>query len=481
MLGTDAFDAAPTTAIAIAGIDVDGPGETAVPAAGASLPPDLAAKARKAERALVKWLPLAQHYLDCLARHENPAPSLIESFRRFFAIGQPLACEFAAAIGVPGNDVGDCAQNVWCDLLTALPRLHYDPRVGKLSSWLYAIVRNEAANLVRHAGPRMGPIGARALAVPALIDPDPLRELEQQVERDLLDQAMVQLRQHVSNDNYQVLYLRLVQGFSVHDTAQAMGKSNEWVRFKIRGRNPFLIFGLGCVTLPPMPRRPRNAAGGLVYHVLNRANRRGRIFHKDRDYEAFETILEAATQRGPGVRVLGWCLMPNHWHLVLWPRKDGDLTAFMRWLTITHTQRHHAHYHTAGQGHLYQGRFKSFAVQEDHHFLMLMRYVHSNPLRAKLVARAEQWAWSTLSGRIERDRRWQEVIAPWPVPRPRNWPQIVNGTQDEAEQRAIRTSITRSRPLGSDDWTARTVARLGLDWTVRPRGRPRKTAAEAAK
>jgi len=194
------------------------------------LPPDLAAKARKAERALVKWLPLAQQYLECLAHHDAPGPPLIEGFRRFFALCQPLTCEFAFAIGVSASDVGDCAQTVWRDLLTALARLRYDPRRGKFSSWLFAIVRNEAADLVRHAGPRTGPIGARALTVPALIDPDPLRELEQQVERDLLDQAMVQLRQHVSIDNYQILYLRLVQGFSVHDTAQAMGKSNEWVR-----------------------------------------------------------------------------------------------------------------------------------------------------------------------------------------------------------------------------------------------------------
>lgn len=230
-----------------------------------------------------------------------------------------------------------------------------------------------------------------------------------------------------------------------------------------------------------MPRRPRHAPGGLVYHVLNRANRRGRIFHKDRDYEAFEAVLEAAAGRVPGMRVLGWCLMPNHWHLVLWPQKDGELAAFMRWLTITHTQRHHAHYHTAGQGHLYQGRFKSFPVQEDHHFLVLMRYVHANPLRAKLVERAEQWPWSTLARRIERDERWKKVLTPWPAPRPRNWLQIVNAAQDEGERRAVHTSITRSRPLGSDAWTDKMVAKLGLEWTVHPRGRPRKTTPKDEK
>lgn len=240
MLGMDAPDLAATKAIAIAGMAVDGPVETGRRAAGASLPPDLAAQAHKAEAALVKWLPLAQQYLECLARHEDPGPVLLEGFRGFFGICQPLTCEFAVAIGVGGNDVGDCAQNVWRDLLTALPRLHFDPRRGKFSSWLYAIVRNEAANFVRHAGPRTGSIGARALAVPALIDPDPLRELEQQVERGLLDQAMAELRQHVSSDNYQILYLRLIQRFSTSDTAEAMGKSAQWVGLRSCRTAPML-------------------------------------------------------------------------------------------------------------------------------------------------------------------------------------------------------------------------------------------------
>ena len=84
-----------------------------------------------------------------------------------------------------------------------------------------------------------------------------------------------------------------------------------------------------------MPRVARKAPGGLVYHVLNRANGRLRLFKKDEDYAAFEKVLLAAFERVP-IRILAWCLMPNHWHFVLWPRKDGELTAFMRWLSLTH-------------------------------------------------------------------------------------------------------------------------------------------------
>ena len=144
-----------------------------------------------------------------------------------------------------------------------------------------------------------------------------------------------------------------------------------------------------------MPRQARSAPGGLVYHVMNRGNGRSRIFRKKADYAAFEHVLREALHRTP-TRLLGWCLMPNHWHLVIWPRADGELTAFVRWLTHTHTQCWHAHYHTSGQGHVYQGRFKSFPIEEDEHLLTVLRYVERNALRANFTQRAEDWRWGSL-------------------------------------------------------------------------------------
>ena len=130
-----------------------------------------------------------------------------------------------------------------------------------------------------------------------------------------------------------------------------------------------------------MGRPLRIAEPGLVYHALNRGNGRRTLFFKDEDYRAFERVLHEAHARTP-VRLLAYCLMPNHWHFVLWPERPRELSRFLGWLTLTHAQRWHAHYHNAGSGHLYQGRFKSFPIQEDDHLLTVCRYVERNALRA---------------------------------------------------------------------------------------------------
>ena len=126
-----------------------------------------------------------------------------------------------------------------------------------------------------------------------------------------------------------------------------------------------------------MARPPRAAEGGLIYHALNRANARLRIFDEEADYAAFVKVLAEVVTR-TGMRLLAYCVMPNHFHLVVWPVGDGDLSRFMRLLTLTHTQRWHAHRRSAGTGHLYQGRFKSFPVQGDGHFSTVCRYVERN-------------------------------------------------------------------------------------------------------
>lgn len=221
-----------------------------------------------------------------------------------------------------------------------------------------------------------------------------------------------------------------------------------------------------------MPRRPRNAPGGLIYHVLNRAVARLTLFDKDADYEAFERVMAEALEKHP-TRLLSYCIMPNHWHLVIRPRTDGELTDFVRWLTHTHVMRWHAHYGTSGTGHLYQGRFKSFPVQTGEHFYTLIRYVERNARRANLVDRAEQWRWSSLWRRVSGDDDARKLLHPWPLPEPADWVRIVNRPQREAELIAIRQSVQRGSPFGSSQWQIRTAARLGLDWTLRPRGRPR--------
>lgn len=221
-----------------------------------------------------------------------------------------------------------------------------------------------------------------------------------------------------------------------------------------------------------MPRIARHAPGGIAYHVLNRANGRLRLFKKDDDFLAFEKVLMAAGERVPGARVLDWCLMSNHFHLVLWPRRDGELTAFMRWLTLTHAQRwKHAH-GAVGHGHLYQGRFKSFPVQADEHLLNVLRYVERNPVRAKLARRAEQWRWGSCFVRGDRKHPMRAMLADWPIDRPRNWAEWVNTPQTPEEEAAMKSHIARGRPLGDPAWTLRTAQSLRLEQTLRPRGRP---------
>jgi putative transposase len=220
-----------------------------------------------------------------------------------------------------------------------------------------------------------------------------------------------------------------------------------------------------------MPRIARNAPGGLVYHVLNRANGRLRLFKNDDDFLAFEKVLMLAHQRVP-IRILDWCVMPNHWHLALWPARDGELTAFMRCLTLTHAQRwKHAHA-AVGHGHLYQGRFKSFPIEQDEHLLTVLRYVERNPLRAELARRAEQWRWGSCHVRQQPRHDLHGLLSDWPVDRPRRWLETVNLPQAESEEKRVKDCIERSRPLGDERWGREMARALSLEHTFRPRGRP---------
>src|SRR5688500_8075499 len=225
-----------------------------------------------------------------------------------------------------------------------------------------------------------------------------------------------------------------------------------------------------------MPRHPRGGTGGVVFHAFNRANARRRLFRNDGDYLAFVAAMTEAFRRVP-IRILAWCVMPNHFHLVLWPRDDRELSAFMQRLTQTHAVRwRHAH-NTVGDGSLYQGRFKAFPVQHDQHFLVVVRYVERNALRARLVRRAEDWRWGSAWVRTHPDDALAELLSPSPVDLPRNWLVLLNTPQTVAVEDAVRLSLRRSRPFGDDAWQRRTAARFDLVHTLRRPGRPRKSTS----
>jgi putative transposase len=227
-----------------------------------------------------------------------------------------------------------------------------------------------------------------------------------------------------------------------------------------------------------MPRAARVAPGGFVYHVLNRSVGRMHMFRKDADFEAFERVMVEAHQRQP-IRVLSYCVMSNHWHFVVWPEHDGQLTDFFRRLAHTHAVRWRVSHRTVGYGHLYQGRFKSFPVQSDEHLLSVVRYVERNPLSARLVERAQLWQWGSLWARVHGEEAIKALLSPWPVERPANWTARVNAPLSAKELTRVRVSIERGRPYGADDWVRSTVSDLGLEHTVRSEGRPRKASRTA--
>jgi putative transposase len=220
-----------------------------------------------------------------------------------------------------------------------------------------------------------------------------------------------------------------------------------------------------------MPRALRADEAGAIYHALNRGNQCQTIFHKPEDYEAFERVLSEGLERYP-VDLYAYQWMPNHWHMVLSPRENGAMSRLMYWVTMTHTARHHAHYHVAGSGHLYQGRYKSFPIQSDEHFHAVCRYVERNALAANLVARAEDWRWGSLANWL--GKKGILPLAKWPLPRLPGWVERVNQPLTENATAKLQKAITRSQPFGDPGWVETTARRLNLESTLRSHGRPRK-------
>ncbi len=229
-----------------------------------------------------------------------------------------------------------------------------------------------------------------------------------------------------------------------------------------------------------MPRTRRLTPGGVIYHVLNRANARLKIFSGPRDYEEFVQAMHESLEHVP-IRVLAWCLMPDHWHLVLWPKREGELSEFMRRLSVTHTRRWHARRQSSGSGHLYQGRYRSFPVEPDEHVMEVCKYVEGNPVRARTVKKAVQWPWSSVHERIGDIKHKVKSFGPageikrpalsdWPGPAPRGWALRVDAALSDKDLAELRTSVQRGTPFGSPQWQAKIARRLNLESTMRAAG-----------
>ena len=221
-----------------------------------------------------------------------------------------------------------------------------------------------------------------------------------------------------------------------------------------------------------MPRALRTDIKNHVYHILNRANARVQIFDNKKDYQQFEQILEEAVARYD-MRLLAYCIMPNHWHLVLYPKNDGDLSRFMGWLANTHTRRWHTAKKTIGEGHLYQGRYKSFLCQKDNHLLTLARYVERNAKQANLVKKAEQWQWSSVWRREKGTTKQKQILSSWPIDTPKEYLAWLNKPQSAKEEKAIELSTQKGSPFGQDSWIKRTAKKFNLESTLKFPGRPK--------
>lgn len=218
-----------------------------------------------------------------------------------------------------------------------------------------------------------------------------------------------------------------------------------------------------------MSRYHRVALPGTIHHVVNRGNRRQPIFRDARDYREFRSLLCEAGRRC-AVSLLAYALLPNHWHLVLRVGELGALSSYMHWLGTVHVRRHHVRYGGVGTGHLYQGRFKSFLIQQDVHLLAVLRYVEANALRAGLVPIAEEWPWSSLRAWLDAEP--EPRLGDWPIPRPSDWVNYVNCQSPQAELDRIRTAARRECPFGRDPWVQAVVSDHQLEATQRSRGRP---------
>ena len=216
-----------------------------------------------------------------------------------------------------------------------------------------------------------------------------------------------------------------------------------------------------------MPRRPRAGSGGLIFHVMNRAARRLPLFTTSADYGLFHGVLSDALREVP-IRLLSYCVMPNHWHLVVWPEADPQLSKFMHRLTSIHAQRWHGSRGTTGTGAVYQGRFKGVPVQGDRHLLTAIRYVEQNPLRAALVKRPQDWRWSSACPH----RPGGVALSEWPISRPPDWPSLLEGMEPEHITRPIRESLAKGLPYGDQPFVERTAGILKLAGRLQGRGRP---------
>jgi len=217
-----------------------------------------------------------------------------------------------------------------------------------------------------------------------------------------------------------------------------------------------------------MPRIPRGETAGGIYHIINRGNMKMQLFDDMEDYDYFLALLEKASKREK-VEIHAYCLMPNHFHLLLVPKEPNSLSRLMQWVMTSHVRYYHKKNKTSG--HIWQGRYKSFIVEKESYYITLLRYIEANALRAKLVRRAEDWDYGSLMERVYKHRT---LLSKPYMTLDNEWVEYVNEPLKKGELHSIRNSVNRQAPLGEGKWQVETARKHGLMSTLNERGRPRK-------
>ena len=192
-----------------------------------------------------------------------------------------------------------------------------------------------------------------------------------------------------------------------------------------------------------MPRNPCAGTAGHLFHVTNHAIEGQLLCRNFGEFLALERLLARALKAVP-IRLLSFCLMSNHWHLLLWPEADDDTRNFVRWLSMTHARNLRAWRGSSGGGAVYKGRYDASAVEAPAYFYTVVRYIERNPVRAGIVDRADEWLWSSASPTyalhgIE--------LADWPLPRPADWNAFMNDVEPLEDLEFVREKISRGQAI----------------------------------
>lgn len=217
-----------------------------------------------------------------------------------------------------------------------------------------------------------------------------------------------------------------------------------------------------------MPRIPRGDSAEGIYHIINRGNMRMQIFDDHDDYEYFLDLLKKGAKKEK-IAIHAYCLLPNHFHLLLSPQHEGSLSRMMQWVMTSHVRYYHRKNKTSG--HVWQGRYKSFIIEKESYYISVMRYIEANALRAGLVTKGEEWIYGSLHERVSTER---VLLSEPSIEIGDDWINYVNEPMKMYEIEKIRNSVNRQAPLGEEGWQMEVAAQYGLLSTLGNRGRPKK-------